>query len=67
LDLDRGLGDIGVVVEDTVVTDLVDDAVEGVRVNAYSSLVLIRITVATVFKEVDLRRLLDRRMLAEDP
>ena len=53
--------------EDAVVMDLVDDAVEGVRVNAYSSPVLITITVVPVFKEVDLRCLLDRRMLAEDP
>jgi hypothetical protein len=67
LNLDWGLGDIGVVVEDVVVTDHVDDAVEDVGVNAYSSSVLIMITVAPVFKEVDLRRFLDGRILAEDP
>jgi len=67
LNLNRDLGDIGVVVEDAVVMDLVEDAVEGVRVNAYSPPVLIMVTVAPEFKEVDLRRLLDGRILAEDP
>ena len=53
--------------EDVVVMDLVDNAVEGVRVNVYSSPVLIMITVAPVFKEVDLQCLIDGRILAEDP
>jgi hypothetical protein len=54
LNLDWGLGEIGVVVEDAVVTDLVEDGVENVGVNANFSPVLIEIIIAPVFKEVDL-------------
>jgi hypothetical protein len=54
LDLDWGLGDVRIVVEYVVVADLVDDAIKGVRVNTQSSLVLIKIATAPVFKEGEL-------------
>jgi len=53
--------------ENLVAADLVGDAIENVGVNAYSSPVLIKIPTTPVFKEVDLRRLRDGRILAEDP
>jgi len=53
--------------ENLVAADLVSDAIENVGVNTYSSLVLIKIPTTPVFKEVDLRRLHDGRILAEDP
>ena len=67
MNLDRGLGDIGVIVEAVVITDLVDNAIESVGVDTNFSPVLIEIIVAPVFKEVELQRLLDGRMFAEDP
>jgi len=40
--------------ENLVAADLVGDAIENVRVNAYSSPVLIKIPTTPEFKEVDL-------------
>ena len=54
LDFDQGLGGVGIVMEYPVVTDLVDDAVEDVRVNAHSSPVLIKISSAPLFEEGEL-------------
>ena len=54
LDFDRGLGSVGIVVENIVGADLVDDAVEGAGVNADSPPVLIEVASMPVFKEVEL-------------
>ena len=51
LDFDRGLGGVGIVMEYVVVTDLVDDAVEDVRINMHSSPVLVEISSAPLFEE----------------
>ena len=50
--------------KNSVVADLLDDAVEGVGVNTYSSPVLVKVAVAPVLKEVQLRRLLDGGIMA---
>ena len=67
LDLNWGLRDIGIVVEDVVVIDLVDDAVKGVGVNAYFFPILIKVAIAPVFEKVELQQLLDRRVIAKNP
>jgi len=54
LNLDQSLGDIGVVVENFVAANLVDDAVENVGVDVYLSSILIEIAVVPVFEEVNL-------------
>ena len=41
--------------ENLVAADLVGDPIKNVGVNAYSSLVLIKITMEPVFKEMDLQ------------
>ena len=64
MNLDQGLRDVRIVVEDVVVVDLVDNAVEGIRVNAYPSPVLTKVTGAPMVEEMELRRLLDSRILA---
>ena len=46
--------------EDFVALDLIDDAIEGVGVNANSPPVLTEVAGAPMFEEVELRRLLDR-------
>jgi len=53
--------------ENLVAADLVGDAIKNVGVNVYSSPVLIKIPMTPVFKEVDLRRLRNGRILVEDP
>ena len=67
LNLDRGLGNVRIVVEDVVVTDLVDDGVEGVGVNAYLFPVLIKVAVTPVFEKVELRCFFDGWVLAKNP
>jgi hypothetical protein len=47
-----GSGDVGIVVKDVVVTDLVDDAVESVRVDTYFLPVLIEVSNTPVFEKV---------------
>jgi len=51
LDFDWGLGGVGIVMEYVVVTDLVDDAVEDIRINTHTSPVLVKISSAPLFKE----------------
>jgi len=67
LNLDRGLGDVRVVVEDVMVADLVDDAVKYAGVNAYFLPVLIEVAVAPLFEEMELGCLFDGRVLAKNP
>ena len=54
LNFDRGLGGVGVIVENVVGADLVGNAVKGVRVNADSSPVLFDVAGVPVFKEREL-------------
>ena len=54
LDLDGGLGDVRIVVKDVVVAYRVDDAVEDVGVHTYSFPVLIKVSVAPEFEEMEL-------------
>lgn len=67
LNLDRGLRDVRVVVKNSVVGDFVDDAVEDIGIDAYSSPVLVEVSVTPVVQEVYLRRLHDGRVLTENP
>ena len=50
LSFDGGLGGVGIIVEDFMGADLVDDAVEGVGVNTDFSPVLIDVAGAPVFE-----------------
>jgi len=54
LDLDGGLGDVQIVVKDVVVAYRVDDAIEDVEVHMYSFPVLIKVSVAPEFEEMEL-------------
>jgi len=54
LDFNWGLGGVGMIVEDVMGADLVDDAIEGVGVNVDSSPVLVDVASAPVFKEREL-------------
>jgi hypothetical protein len=63
LNLDWGLRDVRIVVEDVVVMDLVDDAVEGIRVNMYPSPVLTKVAGTPMVEEIELQCLLDNRIL----
>ena len=64
MNLDQGLGDVRIVVEDVMVADLVNDAIEGIRVDAYPSPLLTKVTGAPMVKEMELQCLLDSRILA---
>ena len=54
LNLDWGLGDIRIAVEDVMVVDLVGNAVKGVQVDMYSFPVLIEVAIMPEFKKVNL-------------
>jgi len=51
LNFDWGLGGVGIIVEDFMGTDLVDNAIESVGVNADCSPVLIEVAGVPIFEE----------------
>ena len=54
MDFDRSLGGVRIVVEDFMGTELVDDAIKGVRVDTDFPPILIKVSGAPMVKEMEL-------------
>ena len=55
---------MGVVVKNFVVIDLLNDAIEGVGINTYSSSKLVKVAIIPVLKEMQLQHLFDGGIMA---